>query len=351
MGVTEASTWGWADARTIGRFAAGLLGLVLCLARSRSHPTPPAIEISLFGNRGFAVTNVVSLLYGMAQYPWLLVGVLYLTDTWRYSELQAGLAMTPGAIVASLTALNMGKVAQRLGGPRGVTLIGLVAILLCGFLMIFGLTHHRAFLALWMPAGFLVGIGMGATTMGTSSAAAFSAPPTKFAMGSGLNTMSRQFGGALGIAVLAVVLQGRTHADGTRPLGAYQAVYVFCTVVVGLALVVSYLLLRLTPVAPPAAAAATTAARPAASDTERPTRAAPHVRGRPRRSGRANREGRDDRGRPVPRSPHRAGDRRHQGPRPGGQPTTRDTRHDRPGHRAGRGARPRRGGRTGRRGW
>ncbi|MFC6598499.1 DHA2 family efflux MFS transporter permease subunit [Kitasatospora paranensis] len=265
LGVTEGSTWGWLDASTVGVLAAGVVAVALAVIRSLRHPVP-AVETSLFRNGGFAATNVVSVLYGMAQYPWLLVGVLYITDLWHYSEMEAGLAMTPGAIVASITALNMGKLAPRIGGPRGVTLVGLVAILLCGLLMIFGLTDHAAFLALWLPAGFIVGIGMGATTMGTSSAAAFSAPPTKFAVGSGVNTMSRQFGGALGIAALAVILQ--TSGNGSRPLDSYRDVYVFCTVVVVLALLVSFVWLRLTPAAPPAAAPASApAAQSAAAGT------------------------------------------------------------------------------------
>ncbi|MFJ4679708.1 DHA2 family efflux MFS transporter permease subunit [Kitasatospora sp. NPDC088783] len=254
LGVTEGVTWGWLSVKTVVVLVAGLAALALALLRSTSHPVP-AVEMPLFRNGGFAATNVVSLLYGMAQYPWLLVGVLYITDLWQYSEMEAGLAMTPGAIFASVAALNMGKIAPKIGGPRGVTLLGLVAILACGFLMIFGLTSHAAFLALWLPAGFIVGIGMGATTMGTSSAAAFSAPPTKFAVGSGVNTTSRQFGGALGIAALAVIMQNSATADGGHTLDSYRNVYIFCTVVVALALVVSFIWLKLTPPAAPAPAA------------------------------------------------------------------------------------------------
>ncbi|BAJ27596.1 MULTISPECIES: MFS transporter [Kitasatospora] len=253
LGVTEGATWGWLTAKTLLVPAAGLVGLALALFRSTTHPVP-AIETRLFRNRGFAATNVVSLLYGMAQYRWLLVGVLYITDLWHYSETEAGLAMIPGAVFASVAALAMGKIAPRIGGPRGVTLLGLVAILACGFLMVFGLTSHAAFLALWLPAGSIVGIGMGATTMGTSSAAAFSAPPTKFAVGSGVNTTSRQFGGALGIAALAVIMQNSGTADGGHTLDSYRNVYIFCTVAVALALAVGFIRLKPTPPAAPAAA-------------------------------------------------------------------------------------------------
>lgn len=245
LAVTEAGTWGWLSVGTLGFLVFGLLAVGFSLLRSRRHEVP-AIETTLWGNRTFAAANVVSLCYGMAQYPWLLGGVLYLTDTWHYSELQAGLAMTPGAVVASAAALALGRLAPRLGGPRVATLLGLAAFAACGVWLVFGLTDHPAFVSLWLPAGLLVGAGMGAATVGTSSAAALSAPPTKFASSSGLNTTARQFGGALGIAALAVILQFSTRADGTRGVEAYSRVFLFSTVLVLLAIVIAVVWLRFT---------------------------------------------------------------------------------------------------------
>ncbi len=70
-----------------------------------------------------------------------------------------------------------------------------------------------------------------------------------------MNTMARQFGGALGVAGLAVILQ----SSAGRGMHGYERVYLFCTVLVGIALVVSWVGLRLVP--PPAAPA--TAGTPA----------------------------------------------------------------------------------------
>ncbi|MBT2488414.1 MFS transporter [Streptomyces sp. ISL-96] len=253
LGVTEGGSWGWWDARTLACLVGGAAGGVVAVLRSRKHPAP-ALEASLLGNRSFAVTNVVSLLYGMAQYPWLLVSVLYLTGSWQYSELKAGFAMTPGAVAASVAALAMSRLAPRLGGPRGATLAGLTAFVACGLWMVFGLTEDPSFLAFWLPAGCLVGIGMGASTMGTSASAALSAPPTRFAAASGMNTTARQFGGALGIAALAVIMQQSMGDGGGRGLDPYAHVFAFSTVVAGLALVISVFWLRVA--VPPQAQAA-----------------------------------------------------------------------------------------------
>lgn len=227
LGVTEGGIWGWLSVRTLACFAFGLFALGYALLRSR-RAAVPAIETSLWASRTFTATNVVSLLYGMAQYPFMLASVLYLTGIWRFSELQAGGAMTPGAVSASIVALNMGRITDRIGVPRAslprfATLAGLAAFAACAIWLIFGLTIHPAFLTLWFPAALLAGLGMGATTMGTSASAAMSAPPVMFASSSGLNTTARQFGGALGIATMATILTHGGHLTGST--AAYSHVF------------------------------------------------------------------------------------------------------------------------------
>lgn len=253
LGVAEGGDWGWQDARTLGSFAFGALALIYTISRSRSA-TVPALDTQLWSNRTFTTTNVVSLLYGMAQYPFMLVGVLYVTDTWNYSDLQAGLSNTPGALSASIIAVTLGRLAHRIGGPRVATLFGLFVFAVCCVWMIYGLTEEPAFLTFWLPAAFLAGTGMGATTMGTSASAAMSAPPVKFASGSGLNTTARQFGGALGIAAMATILD--QSSPGRNGIDAYTNVYVFCAVLLVLAFVTAAIWLRFAPAPAPAPAPA-----------------------------------------------------------------------------------------------
>ncbi|MFI0353856.1 DHA2 family efflux MFS transporter permease subunit [Actinomadura sp. 9N407] len=259
LGVTEGGDWGRLDPRTLGTFAFGLAALAYTVLRSRTHPKP-AIDTELWSNRTFTATNVTSLLYGMAQYTFMLVAILYMTDVWRYSELEAGLANTPGAVSASIIAVGLGRYAAKLGGPRFAVLFGLAVFLVTAIWLTVGLTEQASFLTLWLPASILTGIGMGAATMGTSASAAMSAPPAMFATSSGLNTTARQFGGALGIAAMAAILEQSSRSGS--PTDPYSNVYLFCTVLLVLALAVAAIWIRLAP--PPAAPApATAAAKPA----------------------------------------------------------------------------------------
>jgi EmrB/QacA subfamily drug resistance transporter len=254
LAVSEGVSWGWLDARTLIIAVAGFAALALAVVRSRTHPTP-AIETSLWANKTFAATNITSLFYGMAQYAWMLGSVLYLTEIWDYSEMSAGVANTPGAFAASVAALGLSRISAKIGGPRTAVIGGLVAFVACGLWFTFGLIDHAAFLTFWLPAALLAGAGMGAATMGTSAAAAMSAPPTRFASSSGLNTTARQFGGALGIAMMAVVLQQSTGIDGTRDVDAYSNMFLYCTLMMIAALVVAVGWLKF-PAAPTPAAAA-----------------------------------------------------------------------------------------------
>lgn len=247
LGVTEGQTWGWSGARTLGALIGGVVAVLLALLRS-SRARVPAVETRLWRNRTFASANAVSVLYGMAQYPWLLAGVLYVTSVWHYSELQAGLAMSPGALAASVSAIMLGR-SRRYAKPRTAALIGLTAIAACGVWLVFGLTQSPRFLALWLPAGILVGIGMGAATLGTSTAAALSAPPALFATASGMNTMARTVGGALGVAVAAVTLQSMAGAG----VQAFERVYLYCTIFVVVALPLAGAGFRLRAASPPPA--------------------------------------------------------------------------------------------------
>jgi len=239
LGITNGTSWEWTSGRTLACLVGGALCLVLAVLRSLRHRSP-AFEFSLFsGNRMLTGANLVGLLYGTVMYAWLLGNVLFLTEIWRYSELEAGLAQTPGAILAAVGAVLMGKVMGRFGGPRFAAVLGMIAHAAVPAVMLFVLTDDPAFLELWLPASVFVGFGIGATMMASMSAAATSAPPTKYASVSALNSTARQIGGALGAAAVATILQSGTAADGTREVSTYLNVFTFCLVLTAVTIVVA----------------------------------------------------------------------------------------------------------------
>ena len=226
LGTAQGPDWGWGSPESILCLGGGLLAVLAALIRSTRHATP-AIETGLWRTRSFALANLASLLYGAVLFPWILVGTLFLIGAWGYSPLEAGLAMTPGAIVASVVALRAGPVVAR-RGPRGVIVAGALVLGTAGLLCVLALPATPSLLTFWLPVGVLIGIGTGAITTGVSTAAALSVAPPRFAAAVGLNQTGRQVGGALGVAALAALLDGRI--DAGSGVGPYADVYLFCTI-------------------------------------------------------------------------------------------------------------------------
>jgi EmrB/QacA subfamily drug resistance transporter len=223
LGISQGTDWGWTDARTLGTLLAAAVAVAVALRRSAGHPTP-AVETGLWRSRSFATANLASLFYGAALFPWMLVGVLFLIGVWGYSPLEAGLSMTPGAIIAAAVALRAGPVVAR-RGPWVVIAGGALVLGTAGLLLTVALPAQPAFLAFWLPLGVLIGVGTGAITTGVSTAAALAVPPERFAAAVGLNQTGRQVGGALGVAALAALL-----AHPGAGVAPYTHVYAFCTV-------------------------------------------------------------------------------------------------------------------------
>jgi EmrB/QacA subfamily drug resistance transporter len=225
LGISQGPDWGWSSEPAVLCLAGGATAVAAALWRSTRHAAP-AIETRLWRTRSFALANLASLLYGAALFPWLLVGVLFLIQVWGYSPLEAGLAMTPGAIVAAAVALRAGPVVAR-RGARTVIVGGALVLGVAGLLCVVLLPEAPSFLSFWLPVGVLIGVGTGAITTGVSTAAALSVTPQRFAAAVGLNQTGRQVGGALGVAVLAALLDGRTGSGSG--VGPFADVYLFCT--------------------------------------------------------------------------------------------------------------------------
>jgi len=214
-GLTETGPRGWDDPLCLGLMAGGILLLVPALLRARSHPAP-ALEIGLWRDRAFAAANAGSALFGFALYAWLLGGVLFITGIWGYSILEAGFAVTPGAVGSAIAAVIAGRTADR-RGPAPVVVVGGLFMAAATVWLTVAMDAEPAFVSLWLWTGLLSGIGFGAMSVGLTAAAAGALPPPSFAAGVGLNMTARQLGGALGVAMLAAILEAAAPGpDGYR---------------------------------------------------------------------------------------------------------------------------------------
>ncbi|PZS27703.1 MAG: MFS transporter [Pseudonocardiales bacterium] len=223
LALTNGPAWGWTGLPSLSCLLGAAALISAALRRSARHPRP-AIEVGLWHSPAYASANAVSLLFGAALYATLLLGVLFLTQIWRYSELQAGLAMSPGAAASAAVGITLGRLSRR-PSPRILTAVGALGLAATSAALAVWLPATPHFLLVWLPAGLITGVAVGALSNGVSTAAALSVPPPRFGAATGLNIAARQVGGAFGVAVLAILLTGHRAAD----VSAYQGIYVFCT--------------------------------------------------------------------------------------------------------------------------
>jgi MFS family permease len=147
----------------------------------------------------------------------LLGNILFLTGVWHYSILRAGLAVTPGPLVVAGISGPAGRLAAR-HGPRGILMAGSVTFAGGLFWYVARVGLHPEYLAHWLPGALVTGFGIGLTFPVLGATAVASLETARFAVGSAVNQTSRQVGGALGVAILVVMV-----AASATPAAALQS--------------------------------------------------------------------------------------------------------------------------------
>ena len=235
--LTEGEHWGWGNYKTLGLLVLGLLLVAYSLVRSRSHEAP-AIEVGLWKSVRFARTNLVSSVFGVSMFAWLLAGPLWLTAIWHWSILQTAGALSVGAFGSMVSSTVAGRITDG-RKHRSLVFIGLIMFAICTGVQASSLfDEHVRFWSVWVPGGFVGGWGLGFAATALSSIAATSLPPVRFAAGVGMNLTARQVGGAIGTAGLAAIMASYANPG----VNAFHAVYIACTIATVIAAALSLLL-------------------------------------------------------------------------------------------------------------
>jgi NTE family protein len=220
LAVVKGQEWGWGSPRILGSFAVALVLGAVFLRRCARHRSP-IVDLSLLRIRTFSVANSMTVIAAAGFYGYTLINVLFLTQVWDYSVLEAGLAITPGPIVAVVIAGPSSRVAERVG-HRWVLVAGGViwGLGLIWFINRVGLRPD--FLGEWLPGMLILGVGAGILFPNLSGTAVASAPGEAFATATGLNSVARQVGAALGVAAVVAILGTPNPLDPSAVEGAFD---------------------------------------------------------------------------------------------------------------------------------
>ena len=167
----------------------------------------PLMQLGLFKNRNFSVTNGVGLILSFGMMGVFFLLPVFLQAILGYSAIKAGLVMTPLAVVVIVALALSGTLSDRVG-PKWLIFAGMLVTALGFILTRRVMVPDASWQSMVLPfavAGFGIGMVMPAMT----SAVMGSVPPEKAGQASGVLSSVRQIGSVLGIAVMGAVLQNR----------------------------------------------------------------------------------------------------------------------------------------------
>jgi EmrB/QacA subfamily drug resistance transporter len=222
--VIGAPTRGWTDAGTIAGIAAGLVvlaGFVVWELRRAN----PLLDPRLFAHRAFSAGMLSIAVQFFAFFGFIFLMLQYMQLVRGDSPLVAGVSLLPmGAAMMPCARVLAPRLAVRAGQLK-TCVLGLL-LLMAGLIVLSRLDESSSYYLLL--AGLIpLGAGMGLAMTPATGAITDALPAAKQGVGSAMNDLARELGGALGIAVLGSLLQSgyRAHLDLVRlpPARAEQA--------------------------------------------------------------------------------------------------------------------------------
>ncbi|TWE14264.1 DHA2 family efflux MFS transporter permease subunit [Prauserella muralis] len=254
---------GWASAHTLGFGALGLALLAAFLVR-QAKAANPLLPLRVFRSRRLSGANVALFLLVASMFGFMFTTVLYLREVVGLGARETGFAMVPTAAAIAVVSLGVSARLNTRFGEWRVLLAGLV-LLVAGLALLGIAPADASYIADVLPALALLGTGFGMAMPALMALGMADATPEDSGLASGLFNTTQQVGGALGLAVLAVLSATRTTtllgqgSDETAALlGGYQLAYRIGAGIVLVTLVFAALALRPAPAAkaPRAVAAA-----------------------------------------------------------------------------------------------
>jgi EmrB/QacA subfamily drug resistance transporter len=204
LSIIEAPDAGWLSTRTLGGLAFGLTALAgfVLFERRQRHPL---LDPRLFANRRLSAGSLSICIQFFAFFGFTFVSLQYLEGVRGYSPLVAALAVLPLSATMMPAARLTPGLASRFGA-RTVCVTGLVLVA-TGLVIISRVGTDSPYLL--MLIGLVpLGVGMGAAMTPATSAITEALPQAPQGVGSALNDLSREVGGALRTAVIGSIVTG-----------------------------------------------------------------------------------------------------------------------------------------------
>jgi EmrB/QacA subfamily drug resistance transporter len=209
-GLSRGTADGWTDPGTLVALVAGA-GLVAAFAVIERRSLAPMLPGRLVADRNRGGANAVMLLLGLGLLAMFYLLTLYMQLVRGYSPLHTGLAYLPIVLGTGVAAGGLGpRLLAAL--PAGAVIgagMGLAAAGLAWVAALLG--PASSYWAVLVPAMLAVGVGTGLTFVGCTVTGMRGVAEHESGVAAGLLNTSVQTGGALGLAALAAVASAVTR--------------------------------------------------------------------------------------------------------------------------------------------
>jgi MFS family permease len=199
----EGPVHGWTEPATLAALITGLVAAAGFVGWELRQ-VAPLLDLRLFGQRGLASGSVTLLVVFGVQAGIFVVFFPFLQAVLGWSALSATLALMPMAVLMMFASAVAPRIAVTIGSRStmavGVLLGGIGLALMAAFVSV-----DRGFGSV-LPGMLVMGLGLGLSMTPSTESITSSLPRERQGVASALNDVTREFGTALGIALLGAVL-------------------------------------------------------------------------------------------------------------------------------------------------
>jgi EmrB/QacA subfamily drug resistance transporter len=197
---------GWGSPGIVGTLALAVLLVPAYVVHAR-HRVDAVLPLRLFSSRGFSVANVLGIFFTLGMFGAVFLLSQDLQIVLGYSPLEAGVRTLPWTAAPMVVAPIAGALAPRLG-LRALLVPGLV-LQTASLVWLAVVAEEGGSYGAFVPGLVMAGVGMGLTFAPSATAVLDGLAESDFGIASSANATIREFGVALGVALLTAVFLAR----------------------------------------------------------------------------------------------------------------------------------------------
>ncbi|MCW3463123.1 MDR family MFS transporter [Chitinophaga nivalis] len=202
-GVAKAEVAGIGSPAILATLGVAVVALMAFIWLDRNKTTA-IIDLGLFTNYAFVSCILVTISRSAALYGGLFLMPFLLQEQMGFSEGMSGLLILPNAVFMAALMPFAGKWSDK-HGSREISMCGL--FLLAVSMYLFSILDKGSSISMVILSMTVRGLGMGLLLAPLNAATLSAVRPEEVTMASSISTLMQQVGGAIGIAVLAIITQ------------------------------------------------------------------------------------------------------------------------------------------------